>query len=659
MRRYDRAFLAIALVALLVTSPVGAAATASQPGVAPDDTQEDDETERADEAYVEDDGDVVLVYREQADDDSGTGHVGVNLSEGLFHVFVTDTMEERPDGNFTGNASFVLGPDSLTADGAFSMTRPESLDDLTFDASATRTREESSASVSLDATVRQESAESGSSYESLSTEGSMTTTGSSFSTEGSVVATFSEGQSLPARSRMHQEFTLRETDDAYVLTAVQNYTVGVESADNWSTRDDARRSLESRFESVARGLEGNASVAVDSYSFDDETNRLNVRYTVEFTGVDEAVSERLAASLSSSRDLNLSESEARDLAERIESVEVTELSGTVDVEAREVSANWTVRIDSYDEAATATFEVLEASEVNVSRTEIADARSRFEARQAADLRRTVTWEGSFAQGTDDAATVRFSAEYATENWQAYVRELDDRNVEWPGNSTFDAHAETREGELTANVSATFGQEDLVDTAVESMLEGTDAGREPADDDPQSRAVLRAFQQSEFERARADVAVSDGNVTVEAAASFDNLTAVRDAIREESDDDATFTRAFSEFEGEETVTYVRLRNAVGSDASESDVRALSSVGEDTEVHLPGDWDPSEKTFPELDTEETNEFLGIDGDDGGSGDDGGDGESSDEASSSSLPGFGPAVALLALVAFALFARRSAGN
>ncbi|NHN47011.1 PGF-CTERM sorting domain-containing protein [Halostella sp. JP-L12] len=648
MVTYSRAAIAVGLVVLLVTAPVGAAATGQSPGVAQSGAQDDDSVEPADEAYVEDDGDVVLVYRSDEGDASMNGRFGADLSEGLFHAFLNDTMEEPPGNNFTGNASLELGPESMTGDGAFSMAKPDSIEDLSFDASATRTRQESAASMTLDGTFVDESnaaAQGTSSLESVSTEGRVTVTGTSFSADGSTTASVSEAQS-PAESAMAHEFTLSETGDAYVLSGAQNYTVGPYGADAWSSRENATRTLESQFESVASDLDGEVSVTVDSYSFDDETNRVDIEYTVRFTGVDEAVSEQMATLLSESRDLDLSESEARDLADRIQSVELTELSGSVEARSQEVSARWSVQIDNYDEAVLATFDLAEAADVNATESDLERARSQFEAQQAADLRRTVEWEGSVSSPSADTATVEFDAEYRTENWSDYVDELESRDVEWPGDSSFESHAETRDGELTATVSASFSQEGLVENAIEGMLQEPGTADRQSGSNEQAREFLRSLQRSGFERAKMDVAVGDGAVTVEAGASFDNASAFRDVVSDEYGD-LGVASVVGETENGETVTYVRLRDAVGSDADESDVRALSTVDDDTEVHTADDWNESETEFPEMNTEDARNYLGTD--------DGGDGE--DETSDSSLPGFGPVVALIALAGFALVARRRA--
>ncbi|WP_256296608.1 PGF-CTERM sorting domain-containing protein [Haloarchaeobius salinus] len=637
MRTQTRALLAVAFAALLVMSSVGAVAVGSSSLSALNGTQEQDNLESADEIYVEDDGDAVLVYRDDTSE-TGTGHYGADLSEGLFHVFLNDTMDEAPEDNFSGDASFELTPESMTGDGSFAMDTPDSIEDLSFEASGEQTRENAQGSVSFDGTFTGESSttETGTSMlESLSTEGSMTTTGSSFATEGSVSATFGED---PGVDEMHFAFTLEEREDSYVLSGEQDYVVGSYSADSWNTRESARRSLESQFGAVARQLDGDVSVTVDSHSFDSDTNRVDVSYTVEFTGVDEAVSEQLTNALASSQQMDLSESEAADLAERLQSVELTELSASVDVTSEEASASWSVQIDDYDEASLAMLDIMESSEMSSEQLNLEESRARIEAQTAADLQQEFTWSGSLSSPDQDTAEVEFSADYATENWATYVDELESRDVEWSGSTEFSANAQTEGGELTADMSATFSQDELVSGAIDSMLQSSEgAGSD------QSRAMLEAFQRSEFETAKMDVSMEDRTVTFEAGASFDNVSAFRDVMAEEYGGNLSVASAYGELSGDESVTYVRLSGAVSGDAGESDVRELAVVGAETDVYMPGDWDPDEKEFPEMDTQEARNYLNVDDDGGGL--------------LGGMPGFGPAVALVALVALALFGRRRA--
>lgn len=635
MRTKNPALLSLALAALLVTSTVGAVAVGGSSLSALGGTQERTQLEQADDIYVQDNGDAVLVYQNDRAG-SGSGHYGADLSEGLFHVFLNDTLDQAPDEGFTGNASFQLDPESMSGDGAFSMDTPDSVEDLSFDASAEQTRDNAQASVTFDGTFSASSGTAGmgtSMLESLSTEGTMTTTGSSFSSEGSVSATFGRD---PGVDEMHHSFTLEERENAYVLTGEQDYVVGSYSAESWNTPEAARRSLEARFGVVARQLDGDVSVTVDSHSFDGATNRLDIAYTVEFTGVDEAVSDQLATSLASSRNMNLTESEAEDLAQRLQSVQLTELSGSLDVTSEQASASWSVRIDNYDEASLAMLDIVQASEMSTDDMNLEESRARIEAASAADLQRTVSWSGSVSSPSQDTARVQFTADYSTENWATYVEELESRGVEWSGSTEFSASAHTENDRLTAEMSATVSQEDLVNGAIDSMLESSQGTGSQ-----QSRAMLDAFKRSEFERARMDVSMGDGTVTFEAGASFDNVSAFRDVLADEYGEDLNVGSAYGELTEGKSVTYVRLTGAVGEDASESDVRDLAVVGEDTQVHMPGEWDPDERDFPEMDTQAARNYLNVDDDDGGM--------------FGGMPGFGPAAALVALAALALFGRR----
>jgi len=97
--------------------------------------------------------------------------------------------------------------------------------------------------------------------------------------------------------------------------------------------------------------------------------------------------------------------------------------------------------------------------------------------------------------------------------------------------------------------------------------------------------------------------TDG-VTAEAGAAFEDLAVLRDALVTESGVPG-FTEIVGRTDGD-TTTYVRV--TVDSDASEADVRERTDVGEETTVHMPGEWD---REFPEMDTDRAEAFLNGDG------------------------------------------------
>jgi PGF-CTERM protein len=91
--------------------------------------------------------------------------------------------------------------------------------------------------------------------------------------------------------------------------------------------------------------------------------------------------------------------------------------------------------------------------------------------------------------------------------------------------------------------------------------------------------------------------------------------------------------------------------VSADATESDVRKLGPVGENTTVHLPGTYD---RSFPETDVQGAYEYLGIQQEPTPAGDGSGSGSGASDTNAGG-PGFGLGVTLLALLGVALLAAR----
>ncbi|WP_435359430.1 PGF-CTERM sorting domain-containing protein [Haloarchaeobius sp. DFWS5] len=632
MRDSFKSAFVLAVAALLVGSTVGSVAMAGGLGQSSEDS-----VQPADEIYVQENGDAMLVYRDDQSSSTTTGQYGIDVSEGLLHAFVQDNSST--DSNVTGNASFVMGPESLSGEGDFQMPTPDSVSDLTVDASLTQTKKDAKASASVDATFQSESGTVGqgtSMLESVSTQGTFTSTASSFATDGSVTATFE--QAPASMANQHHEFTLEETNAGYTLSMAQNYEVGSFGKSSWETREAARQSLEAQFSMIGQQLGGDVSVNIKSHSFDSATNRLDIEYVVEFSGVDEMLSEQIAQSLASSQQMDLSQSEAEDLAQRIQKLEVTKVSATLDVTDTEATASWDVQLDEYDEAAKAMLDIAEATEMQDDEA-ITQARKMFEAQQAAELEQTATWNGELTSPDANSARITFDGSYETENWGAYISELESRGIDDMGETTAEFHAKTENGELQTSFEAEVAQEDMIREAIDGMLSSAQ-GTTGASEDSQARKVLDAFKKSNFEKARMDVSVQKDSVTFEAGASFDNLSAFSDVLKDEYGG-MNVASAYGEVEDGESVTYVRLKGATGENPAESDVRALAAVDAETTVHLPGDWSQEEQDFPEMDASEVKGYLQTDEDDGGF--------------LGGMPGFGVGVALVALVGVSLVALR----
>ncbi|WP_439027381.1 hypothetical protein [Haloarchaeobius sp. DT45] len=638
MRSKKQTALVLAVTALLLGSAVGSVMTvgASPAGEASAANvgalTQDDSLEPADEIYVKENGDAVLVY-DTGGQSSTTGHYGVDLSQGLMHVLVEDQTPTQ--SNVTGEGSFVLQPESMSGDGSFQMPTPDAVQDLTFDASVTQTADDATASATFDGTFSSQSGslgQSASMLESVSTEGTMTTTANSFTTSGSVDVAFEQKPSTLANQ--HHEFTFRETDGGYTVTATQNYEVGQYVADSWSTRAKAKQQLQSQFGTLTRQLGGEVSVTVDSYSFDSANNRLDISYTVQLNGVDEALSSQLAQVIASSQQLDLSQSEAEELAQRIQKLEVTKVSATVDVTDTNAKASWDVQLDEYDEPVKAMLDLAAASEMQDEEA-IEQARAAFEAQQAADFQQTVTWSGSLSTPDEQTVRVQFDGNYETENWGAYVSEIESRTDQSLGSMTAEVHAETNDGELETTMSAELKQQDFLDSAIDGIVQSAQGSQM----DPQARRMLEAFKRSGFEKAKMDVSMDEGTVSLEAGASFDNLSAFED-LMEEQYGDINVVSAYGNA-GSDGKTYVRLKGAVSEGASESDVRSLAVVDSETTVHMPGDWNPDEKSFPEMDHDEVRNYIGVNEGNGGI--------------LGSMPGFGVGTAIVAVLGLSLVALR----
>jgi PGF-CTERM protein len=135
----------------------------------------------------------------------------------------------------------------------------------------------------------------------------------------------------------------------------------------------------------------------------------------------------------------------------------------------------------------------------------------------------------------------------------------------------------------------------------------------------------------------DASLDDqGGWSVEAGAAFDNGTALASAI--EAAEDIRITEVVGEQENGGVVTYVKTEGFV-EETTEEAVRSRDQVGDQTTVNLPGNWD---RDFPEMDRQAAADYLGVEvegGDEGGS----------------PLPGFGFAVALVALTVAAVVVGR----
>jgi hypothetical protein len=413
---------------------------------------------------------------------------------------------------------------------------------------------------------------------------------------------------------MSYAVSLSEQDDGYFLDVSREDTVPERATERWASEDAAKQTIQSQFGLAAQQLGGEVSVDIESYSFDSDTRKLDIEYSVTFTGVKEAAADRLATMLVESQVYEFSESEAQALADQIKQMKLTELSGSVDVTEGETTAEWNVQIDNYDQALLAALELNQAVATMAGQPAQMDSLDRteglLEAQRAANLTQVVTWDGDVST-SEGQVDVSMTAEQRTENWEAYVSEVEQReNASLGGDTEFEIMAETDGDEIRANASFSFAQEGLINQSIEDLEQQTTQAPESAQPFDWEQNPVEVLQRADFQKAKMDVSLGEETVSVEAGASFENATEFRDLFEEAYGGDGALQSVYSEPKDGQGLTYVRIDGAVSEEPTESDVRDLTLVGEDTTVYLPADWDEDQKSFPTPDTEEARSYLELD-------------------------------------------------
>jgi PGF-CTERM protein len=631
------------LVAVLVVSVFGSVGTtgASESSIDATAIQESDDVEAADEVYVKDNGDAVLVYQGEDGEDYDNMEsmdLGVSASEGLVHVLVEGTPEEM-ESNASGGMTLLLEQDKFSGEGNLQMDRPEDLEELSLDVSAERTSEVNQFDATLDATMSGASETSGG-VESAQTSGDMQLTADTFSTNGEFEANYGS----PQIGQFSYDVGIQSTDTGYVVDVTQDDRVSERQKDQWETEDAARQTLERQYAGLAGQFGGSSSVTVHSHSFEQTaggTYNLQISYTIEYKNVKDGVATMLEQQLANDEQLELTEQEASQTAQAVVDLEIRTLDVSVEQTERTTTGSWTVEIGNYDQLVRSGLTIAENQAEDDNVTEQIDrARTMLDAQQASGLKQTVEWSASMSQDGNQA-TVSAELHSSSSNWNAYISELEDRGISAAENDiSMELSAQTEGEELTADMSMSVKQEELVDSMVNSMIQS--ASQDPSTDE-ETQQVLSKLEQSEFQVGKLDVSFDDEAVTVEAGAKFDNISALSSEMNE-AYGGHQITQVVGQYDNESDTDemHVHVNNLVSEDADESDVRALAVADEDTEIHT-DDWD---REFPDMDTQGAKQFLGIDGEDNQDGEDDED---------SSLPGFGPAVAVIALVGAALIARR----
>ena len=574
-----------------------------------DEYDYDNESEAADEAYV-DGEDVVLVYQyDESDERNTTGHVATNVSEGLAYVTATD--EDAPE-NVTYDATMVAEPDRFDANGTLSAPAPDNLTAL--DVSLEQTVDDSTAESDFDLSAAV-AGESDSDFEAMRTSGFVESAGESVTSNGSVTFEVDDDDAAQRYS-----VVVTEGEDSYEISFEESYAP--EDSEAFEDREAALQTLQERF---CGGMENNAflscSVDLERYEFTGgEEPRVDLGYTVTYEGLKSTI-ESMGPMMLSSAD-NVSMDEASRIVGRLTNVTVDRVAATVEVEDGTTAVTWNASVTGTDDLALVYADVLEIVGQMQQRQAMATGamtgsmatpmggpfggspnetaeqlRDRTLAQRAADMTRTMTWDAS-VEATADGGTFEVSADSTAENWGAYVDELQARDGPVPPTTNVTADAGIDGDRIVVDGVAHVQKENLFTEQFDSM----DRMTARMDDEEAERftEMVAAVENASFQRARADVTADGETVTMEGAVAAENAAALTAPLPKNlSAVASTYTDL------DERTTYVRLDGAVGSDATEEEVRALALVDENTTVAFE---DPGE---PSMDVPYVRSYLGLAG------------------------------------------------
>ncbi len=603
-----------AMVVLVVASATFAGAGVAQP--------ESSEPAPADEIYVEDDGDAVLVYAADESDDDTSAAFDADIAAGLVYGLVEDPVEQAPDAQ--GSLSAAANAESLQANGSLSFPQPQQVESLQLHLDAESTSETSRSDLTFGTTLVDESGMT-QLVRSAATSGELTMSASDLQFTGD----FEADTSVPLGPDTHLAATLRESGDAYTLSVEQNQPVGQATADQWANRSVARDALLAQYGAPAESLGGSVEVSIDTLSLSESTGdrpRLDTSYTLTYRGIDAGLAEMARAALAENPDVSAEQADR--LATELQATTINEASVSYDVQNGDPSVALSLDLSEYQGLMLAYFEVAESLQSSAGQAYAgnpAQLREQLEAQAAAGLEQTTTWSGSLTHPDSDTVQLDFELHASAENWQAYVEELETRDLPRI-NSDIELTGASDGDRISFDGSALLDGDGLF----EQLFGQLNAS---AVEDPEMAAILTGLRESGPRTATLESSYDADGFRLEFGAAFQTLEPLRDALVTEQDV-PTITDVVARIDNGTGNTYVHVSDVVDAGASREAVQSLAYVDADTTVYMPGEGD---RDFPTMDTERARSFLGMESE-GGSG-----------------PGFGPAVAVLALLTAALYLRR----
>lgn len=593
----------IAVIACVVVS-----GTAIAQNVGDEAVPDTNETEPADAIYIDSDGSAILEYSEANANMKGSGAAGVNVDDGVIYGDYQQPVDMDMDA--TGSMSLDADREHVAGEGNLNVPQPDMVESLTLDAKAVTNADESKADLDFETTIApqgQQAAFVTQMFDTFDAEGTVQTDGSTLTTEGSA----NLEATMTGTEEMHHEFDLSSTDNALVLEASQDYTVSEPEVGNYETEEAARQTLEEQYEEV-----GLTDLTIDSYSFNETVTgggNLQIEYTAEMD-LDEATS-----------------------GTEMENVSIESAHLAIDYAEGSGSATWNAEIENYQALYLAYMNSLEDTSEAGFFGMADQMEDEFEAMKAANLAQNLSFQVSAETTADQKITAEGSMEQRSENWDAYISERQDRDLPPIGSQLFEMNVSAEGEEIVTDLQFNVEQEGMYDRVIENLESAYEESNmsESAEINP-----VALLDSAEFEKAQFDASLSENDVSAEGGISFGNLSAFT-SLADEEIESGSFQWAHVIVEDGNTTAYVGLDNFADSDADPSSIKDTEMASSDTEVYAPGDWSTESQTYTTPHNGDVTWQQPSPGAGGGAGFAG--------------PGFGPVVALIALVSMALIGYR----
>ena len=647
---------------LLVTSMAAVGTTGGSTGStaasADTSTTTQFENETADDIYRFANGSAVLVYENQSEDpneDVQSAQLGADVSSALFNAVVVTNNTE----NVTGELGVLVQPNSIEGSGDLSIEDEEQVNEFEASLEGEQTREASNAEFELDATVEQEGVSAAS---DIQTSGELVYGADSLDID----ADYSVDRRAGQREAQSRSVTVEETDTGYEVSFDEDRPIREFFRERWNTSEAARNTIQARYQGLTRQYGGSAEVTIEQYDYTEasensgESDRLDIEYTVELTGVEEGVAGQVVDSLARSQSTDLSPEERDELQDSFTNVTIENVAVTTNQEGSVNEGSVSVSITDYEGAVLNYLDVVAEDMEVINQSDIDSAREKLDARSAADLEQTVTWDIS-QEATDSGTSYQATVQYDSTNWEAYTTELEERGNPLETELEFSGQATSEGDSIDLTMDFQVNREDIVNSAISDAAE---AAAESETEDESAVEAFRSLENAQLQVAKADMVFGEDTVEVRAAAQFENLSTFQGTL-DEFPSDVPITHYYAEGDGESSTTYVYVEDL---DMSEAEIRETTLADEDTVIHAPGEW---EREFPTMDIAGTADYLGVDVDvnkppnrgemgsmdtetptaGGSDGTDAGE----DTPTSDDGPGFGLAVALVALLVASLVALR----